>query len=47
MPDVLRSCSLTCNASIIVGASVLVMSFYLALACMVLTGWPVDFGSYL
>jgi hypothetical protein len=47
MPDLLRSCNLACNASIIIGAACLVTSFFLALACMVLSGWPVNFGAYL
>lgn len=47
MPDLLRSCNLACNASIVIGAACLVTSFFLALACMVLNGWPVNFGAYL
>ena len=47
MPDLLRSCNLACNASIVIGAACLVTGFFLALACMVLNGWPVNFGAYL
>lgn len=47
MPDLLRSYNLACNASIVLGAAFLVTSFFLALACMVLSGWPVNFGAYL
>lgn len=47
MLDILRSCNLACNASIVIGAAFLATSFFLSLACMVLSGWPVNFGAYL